>query len=254
MDRTEDRIARLQATVAGWKMLRTLRALPLDLDRVALIRGIERERLQDVQHVTTLIQDLGLNDEGLDEFPQELHRYAGQGLRIWQYPVQFSRYLIDLSRMQIGSYVEVGVRHGGTFIATAEYLERFRPLDLALGVDLLPCPSMADYGRLNPRARFVRVNSQSDEYRRLLAALGRIDLVFIDSFHEESARRQEIAAALDCARVIAVHDIAHDGVPGLRTVWNELKALPGFSCREYVEQYPSVGRSCMGIGLLIRKD
>ena len=246
-------MARLSDTVAGWKTLRTLRAVAIDLTRVALIRERDISRLQDVDQVTALIEELGLNDEGLEEYPAELRPFCGQGLRIWQYPRQLGRYLVDLANLNIRSYLEIGIRHGGTFVATVEYLQRFGPLDLALGIDLLPSPSMTAYSQMNPTARFVRINTQSDEFTQLLHKHPNLDLVFIDSFHQEQQRRREVEAVLGRARAIAVHDIAHDDLPGLRNAWNELKAMSEFECREYVEQYPSLGRSFMGIGLAIRR-
>jgi hypothetical protein len=54
---------------------------------------------------------LGLNDEVLEEFPSAFYPWCGQGVKLWQYPRQFSRYLCLLADKQIRSYVETSSRH-----------------------------------------------------------------------------------------------------------------------------------------------
>ncbi len=98
-----------------------LRAAPIDL--LLNEDWLERE----------FLLRLGLNDEMLEEFPAALYPWCGRGVKSWQYPRQFSRYLRFLADKQIQSYVEIGSRHGGTFIITAEYLDRFAGLHHAPG-------------------------------------------------------------------------------------------------------------------------
>lgn len=246
--------ADLHVTEASWKKLKTLRAAKIDLSRVDLIRTKDKAFLSDSHKLEKLLLDLGLNDEGLEEYPESLYPYCGSGLRIWQYPIQFSRYLIDVSRLGFRSYMEIGIRHGGTFVATVEYLDRFEPLDFAIGVDIMPCPSMAEYEQLNPRARFVRINTQSKQYEHFLSQHGMFGLVLIDSFHDETQCYAEFLSVKDRARAIAIHDIVNCDFPGVGKVWERIKASGEFECREYVEQYETVPASYMGIGLAIRKD
>jgi cephalosporin hydroxylase len=246
--------ADLSVTRTSWAKLRRLRAAPIDLSRVRLLREAGLDALRDPRRLEALLAELGLNDEGMEEYPPALHPFCGRGLRIWQYPSQMSRYLADAASLGVRSYLEVGVRHGGSFVATVEYLERFAPLDWAAGVDLLPCPGLDAYGRMNPRARFARLNTQSDAYARFVAGLGEIGLVLVDAFHDEAQCRAEVDAVRPYARAIAVHDVASADFPGVARVWEELKASGGYECREYLEQYPGVGGPYMGIGLAIRKE
>jgi hypothetical protein len=245
---------------AGWSALkqglaglRRLRALPIDLQRVALIREGPPERLSRPEELETLLLQLGLNDEGMHEFPPSLHPYCGQGLRIWQYPIQFSRYLAHLSGLKVRSYLEMGVRHGGAFVATVEVLERFAPLDFAVGVDIIPCPALEEYGGMNPRAEFVRVNTQSAEFGALLDRLGPVDLVFIDSHHEEAQCRRELESLHPRASMFALHDIANVDWPGVRVVWEEMKSSGTYDCWEFTDQYGGLG-PYMGIGLAVKKE
>src|SRR5207237_4022789 len=123
--------------------------------RVALLREAAPADLARAEFMEALLPLLGLNDEGTSELPPELHAHLG-GLRIWQYPIQFGRYVAHLARLGVRSYLEIGLRHGGSFVATAEYLERFSPLAFAVGVDVIDSPSMAEYRRINPKAQFWR--------------------------------------------------------------------------------------------------
>src|SRR5260370_701042 len=115
----------------------------IDLSRVALIRKCPRAELEQPSHVASLLLGLGLNDEGLNELPPELHAHCG-GLRIWQYPTQFGPYLAQLACLRVRSYLEIGIRHGGSFVATAEYLEPFHRLHFSVARALLLYPSSPD--------------------------------------------------------------------------------------------------------------
>ncbi len=237
-----------------WSKLGRLGASPIDLDRIDLIRALPAARLSHAADLDELVPRLGLNDEGLREFPPHLHPYCGQGLLIWQYPNQFGPYLACLSTLGIRSYLEIGVRHGGTFVATVECLERACPLDFAVAVDVLPCPSMAAYRAVNEKAVFHRLNTQSADYRDMLASYGRFDLVLVDSLHEEAQCRNEVRSVIDRADMIALHDACSADYPGVGVVWREIKADSQWVCREFFDQYPGSARPFMGIGLAIRKE
>ncbi len=249
-----DQLARMKRIQQSWKKLKRLNALPIELERRNLIRQLDREALADAARLEPLLAELGLNDEGLEEYPAFLHPHCGQGLRIWQLPNQFSRYLAALSRLGIESYLEIGVRHGGAFVATVEYLDRFRPLRFALAIDVIPSPSLVEYQRLRPGAEFIQINSQSPAFRRLLEERGEIDLVFIDSFHEEEQLRRELLGVQETANVLAFHDIVSQTYPGVGRVWREVREMENYVCQEFTDQYTTDGTSHMGIGLAVRGD
>jgi hypothetical protein len=234
-----------------WKLLKGLRPQNIDLSRVELIRDAELDFLADTQHLIDILPRLGLNDEGIDEFPLALHSYCGSGLRIWQYPVQFAPYLAFLAKLKVRSYLELGIRHGGSYIATVELFDRFHQLEFAIGVDIIPCPAMNSYQTLNPRSSFACLNSQSAEFLNLVESLPSLDLVFIDSHHEENQCRREFTVLSQFAQMIALHDISNSACLGIAVVWQEIKALPDWTCVEFTEQYAGLG-SFMGIGLAIK--
>jgi cephalosporin hydroxylase len=237
-----------------WRQLKRLHTLPIDLARVDLLRQATSSTLLSIPQLTDLIADLGLNDEAIVEFPPALAPYCGQGLRIWQYPIQFAPYLIDLSQLQIHSYLEVGVRHGGSFVATVEYLQRFHPIQRAIAIDIIPCPALTAYHPLQPTAEFMQMNSLSAEFAQMIARQDPIDLVFIDSFQDEQQYTQEFQAIKAKARYIAFHDICNSDHPGVQRFWQNLKASGEYDCREYIEQYPDIPVSYMGIGLAVQKE
>ena len=136
---------------AGWAGLKGLHPTAIDLGKVTRLRSAAREELEQPERLEALLAELGLNDEALGEMPPDLHAHCGHGLRLWQYPVQFSKYLVRLSRLGVRSYLELGIRHGGSFVITTEYLERFAPLAFAVGVDIIPCPAMTRYQGSTPR-------------------------------------------------------------------------------------------------------
>ncbi len=245
--------SRFDVQLRGWRTLNALHPLPINLSRIALIREKTAADLARAEVIERLLPELGLNDEALDEFPQALRPYCGQGLRVWQYPSQFGRYLAQLASLGVRSYVELGVRHGGSFVATVEVLERFRQLDYAVAVDVIACPAMAGYADINPRIEFCRVNTQGAEFAPLLRRLHPVDLVFVDSHHEERQCRQEVAAVREVANMIALHDISNVGCPGVAAVWAEIKASGDYACFEYTDQYDGMG-PYMGIGLAVKND
>jgi hypothetical protein len=234
-------------------MLRGLHPAPIDLARIALIRDRAPSYLSRPDNLEQLLPQLGLNDEGLDEFPPELHPFCGHGLRVWQYPTQFAKYLATIVALGVRSYVEIGIRHGGSFVTTVELLERFHRLDYAVAVDIIPCPTMAQYAGINPRIEFACINTQTAEFAALLARLHPIDLVFIDSHHEEEQCRREVGAIRSHANILALHDISNIGCPGIGKVWREIKASGEFACFDYTDQYAGMG-PYMGIGLAVKKE
>ena len=240
------------AQLRGWKLLRTLHPLPIDLSRLALIRDADPRQLATPRGATQLVIDLGLNDEGLAELPQSLHRHCG-GLRIWQNPMQFGPYLQHLVGLNVRSYLEIGVRHGGSFVATLEYLQRFCDLELAVGVDIIPAPTLETYAQSNSRVHLTWVDSTTPPFRELLAEMGPFDLAFIDSHHEEHQCQREVELLSESTNMIALHDITNIGCPGVGRVWTEFTASSDWECVEFTEQFEGLG-PFMGIGLAVKRS
>ena len=244
-------------------------ARPIDLDRLDLIREAQRGQLREARWIENdLLPRLGLNDEEPALYPTHLHPYMG-GLLCWQYPNQFSKYLVELARLNVRSYLEIGVRHGGTFAITVEYLEQVGGVDKAVGVDLVKAPSLAEYaarrpahvGRKGrrPQVKVSHADSHSPAFAEYVAREGPFDLALIDGDHSEEGCRADFELVSPHARMIAFHDIVTTDVPGVPAVWNEVKELydADFEFLEFTDQYPEVtersGTTQLGIGLAVRR-
>ncbi len=89
---------------------KSIRSREIDLSLANSIREKGLDCLSDPKKLEfDLLPSLGLNNENLREFPEELYPYCGRGLLHWQYPNQFSKYLVLLSKLRIERYLEIGV-------------------------------------------------------------------------------------------------------------------------------------------------
>ncbi|MCK9248602.1 MAG: class I SAM-dependent methyltransferase [Solirubrobacteraceae bacterium] len=232
----------------------------IDESRLALLRDAPIETLRDPAALEAFLPTLGLNDEAPETWPSSLEPSLGQGLLFWQYPAQFAPYLVELSRRDVRNYLEIGTRHGGTFVLTVEYLRRFGAVDRATGVDLMPAPGLERYASTRPEIETHTLDSTGREFRRLVERIAPIDLALIDGDHAEDGCRQDFERLRPHARILAFHDIVNDLVPGVGTVWREVRDTMSdeYECLEFTAQYPEVrereGHSYLGIGLAIRRD
>ena len=213
------------------------------------IRQTPPNTLQNTASVEQLLLGLGLHDQLEGNVPDEMLQYTGKGLSIWQWPNQFAPYLAWLATQpSIRSYVEIGVNMGGSFIATVEYLRRFHPLALAIGVDPWQSPPVRDYVTWTAGVRFVAGTRTSDDLQRLVAQAGVIDLVLIDGDHSHDAVRADWEFARSCSRYVAFHDIATDAFPGVQSLWAEIRSNYRRTY-EFVDQYP-LYENRAGIGVV----
>jgi len=235
----------------SWAKLRKIRPSAIDLAKIDTIRTESPESLLDSDVLAELMLELGLNDDGLQDFPEFLRAHCGTGLRIWQYPSEFSRYLAYVLKLGVRSYLELGTRHGGTFVLTVECIDRCNGLKSAIGIDIMQCPSMSEYAEGNPKVEFLQVNTQSAEFRRAIDEHGHFDIALIDANHDEEECRKEFEFLKDRCSMVAFHDIANTEFPGVGIVWNDVRTLDRYRCHEFISDYaePHIP---MGIGLAVR--
>jgi cephalosporin hydroxylase len=232
----------------------------LDLEKIKKIRNLEKENLTNTDILENLITNVGLNDDEIFNYPQKLHQYCGKGLFIWQYPNQLSKYLIHLSKYKIHSYLEIGVKHGGTFIFTNEFLKRFNVMSKSIAVDLFQVKGLNMYKSSNKEVEIKVVDSHSSSFAKFINNQNHIDLVLIDGDHSYEGCKSDFELLKDHANIIVFHDIVGGGVPGVIRLWNEIKSKYPFEYNfyEYIDQYDEVvkntGNSWLGIGLAVRKQ
>ena len=208
-----------------------------------------------------LILNFGLNDELLLEQPKELMEHYGKGfgLRVWQYPNQFSKYLKFLSiyDKKINSYLEIGCRFGGTFILTTEYLRRLNSnFNRSVAVDIInSCSILNDYIEFNSNVEFKKLNSSSVEFKHYIEK-NFFDVVFIDGDHNYEGVKTDSELTKDKCNIQVFHDIVSDACPGVVQYWEEVKKtyIDTHNFYEFVDQYDSVNGSYLGIGVAIRKE
>lgn len=233
-------------------------AQPIDLAPLARLRSAPLDELADPARLERLLPELGLNDEHLDQFPPHLYPFCGTGLRHWQYPSQFAPYLAEVARHRVRSYLEIGTRHGGTFVLTVEYLRRFTELRRAVGIDIQPAAGLDAYAREHPFAEALTVSSREARFASLVRRGAPWDLVLIDGDHGEEAVRADYRLVRDHANMLVFHDIVSSAVPGVGIVWREAQEeLAGaWTFHEFIAQYDEVqerhGEPFLGLGLAVR--
>lgn len=196
-----------------------------------------------------MLPALGLNDENPHEMPPELTHHAG-GLRIWQYPNQFGPYIATIAENAhlIDTYIEIGCRHGGTFIVHCEILRRLNPrFKYAIAVDLIePSPLMIGYTSINNDTEYWRIDTASPTFNEWLRP-HRFGLAFIDGDHTYQGVNRDWETIRDKADMIVFHDICSDVCPGVAQLWHE---IPKHEAMEFRAQYDTVPGNYMGIGLV----
>jgi hypothetical protein len=229
------------------------------------IRSLTPRQCSDVHFLEhEFIPSLGLNNEGLTEQPGELGPYFGTGIHLWQYPNQLAGYLVWLGSngKAINRYLEIGCRWGGMFILTVEWLRKVgAEIKSAITIDPIDLSPLIDeyfkflrnegdqIGEL-----YLHASSTSTEAISLVKRT-KPDLVFIDGDHSLRGALADHMLVRGFASIVVHHDVASDSCPETKELWNILKILErnDFNFFEFIEQYGSVDRSYLGIGVMQRK-
>ena len=222
---------------------------------IAALRSASLRELRDEAFLREeFLPHLGLNGEQLHEFPAELYPWCGKGIRSFQYPVQLARYLAFLADRDIGSYLEIGCRFGGTFIITVEYLRRFTDLARAVAFDIAPQDIMQRYAARTDGVDYKIGDSLAADNVAYFGSR-RWDLAFVDGDHSYEGAVSDYRAVKNCSKLIVLHDIVSGACPGVVRAWGEITATaPASRIFAAVDQYQDVrrrtGQTFLGIGVV----
>jgi hypothetical protein len=226
----------------------------IDFERARLIRESTPEQLADEEYIKKLMLRLGMNDEEPEEQPREVLDNSG-GLRIWQYPNQFAKYILKARELGVKSYLEIGCRWGGTFVLTTEYLKKTCGLERSVAVDLIESP-VREYCQSNKGCLFIPMDSQSPAFARYMDNK-RFDMILIDGLHTLMGVTVDFLACRRSSDIFVFHDITNDACPEVGVFWDRLKQNNEFETHEFTEQYPEVTERTnmrfLGIGMAVRK-
>jgi len=211
------------------------------------------------KEIEEVLPTFGMNDEYTEEMPEHFKDYMGWGVKLWQYPNQLSKLLTYLKGKKINSYLEIGVRYGGTFIVINELLKRYNDYVESHCVDIIPPSDILHiYQHEFVREEFYYHNmfSQIPYFFKTIAGKEdiklqkKIDLVFIDGCHSYTCVKQDYLTALMLgARYIIFHDIVNHNTTGNQIVWRELKKIHKIT-HEFIDQYEGMNKKCLGIGVI----
>ena len=213
---------------------------------IDLIKSLDINNISE-HDLEAFLPNLGMNDENLHEMPTELSEYYGKGLKFWQYPNQFSKYLKQLSKYKINSYLEIGCRWGGTFIITNEILKLNDGAIKSYACDLIPMCDILNEYKLYSDFTYIQESSSNLTTNNVCE---QIDLILIDAEHSYNAVKNDLEIAKQFnPKYIVFHDITSDVCPGVGMFWNEIKN--DYKHYEFIEQYNSVVvGNYLGIGLI----
>lgn len=212
----------------------------------------------------TLIKELGLNLEIKHRLPKSWYpfikdweKYCDCGLRTWQEPKQFGDLLHFLheylSNNQINSYLEIGSRHGGTFIWIDSMLRAFNSNINSYAVDIaIYGETLKAYQEYTNNINFIKADSTDPVLWTKLP--NTIDMILVDGNHAyEYALADYYNSLYKKPKLILFHDINNETCPGIIRLWKEIIEHK----TKNIDYYEFITENCAyyGIGVyILRQD
>lgn len=211
------------------------------------------------KEIEEVLPSFGMNDEYTFEMPKIFEPYFGWGIKFWQYPTQLSKLITHLRGKEIDSYLELGVRWGGTFIIMNEFLLKYNPLLESHAVDTMVASEILHnyqtkhrdikfwYHQMETQSPFFFSRLEGGEN---IIPVKKIDLVFIDACHSyQCIKRDYYNALMLGAKYILFHDIVNVDTKGAKLAWREIKKFHK-NTFEFTDQYENMNGKYLGIGLI----
>lgn len=213
-----------------------------------LIKLLDKETLRNHDVVVNLIRAFGIVHWGLPVFGEdEAWKNTSQDAAgIYQTPTQLAKALIYLSGFEINSYAEIGVFQGGNFLFVSEYLRRFNPEIVCVGIDPTNFlnPEVKEY--IDSNASWMTFKAATSEDVKG----GKFDLVFIDGNHDGGWVIKDWENLGKHAKICMIHDIQETSCPEVVAFWNDLdkKGKEVVECLDHSSPVP-----LQGIGIIHSK-
>jgi cephalosporin hydroxylase len=215
------------------------------------------------EEIENSLPTFGMNNEQLFEMPKEFEPNMGWGIKFWQYPNQLSKLITYLRDKEINSYLEIGVRWGGTFVIMNEVLRTSNPHIESFANDIIDASEILDkYQNKFIGNGFSYLQSSSNDVNLFfnLSSITpkpqpQIDCVFIDGCHYYWCIKEDYQRALNLgAKYIIFHDIVSQSSPASKMAWNDIKKKHK-KTYEFTDQYDSLKGTYLGIGVVeVTKD
>jgi hypothetical protein len=214
-------------------------------EQIEIIKNINIKNIS-LNELEDILPTLGMNGENLNEMPGHLSEFYGKGLKFWQYPNQFSKYLKQISTYNIESYLEIGCRWGGTFIITSEFLKLINKNVKSFACDIINISDiLKEYNEYN---NFTYIHDSSFNLSKNYINQN-VDLILIDGDHSYEGLKKDFDISMQFTpKYVAFHDIYSQVCPGVVDFWNEIKSHHKHF--EYIDQYENVNGNFLGIGLI----
>lgn len=224
---------------------------------VNIIRNAPFEKLTDATYLeNVLLLELGLNDVNLYEFPSHLNQYYGKGFKTWEYPVQFAKFLVSLSKLQLNNYLEINVGRG-TFVIVSEYLKRFNPNLKSYAINPQYSLIMDVYTNdINSDTEYILDFSTSKKFIDISSM--QWDITFVDGDRSFEGITTQYNLIKKNSDILVFQDIVSDPCPGVVSLWNILKKVyyKKNKIDEFIEQYEEVSKrqnqKYMGLGVIYK--
>jgi len=210
------------------------------------------------KQIEEILPYFGMNDEQTFELPKEFNEFMGWGIKFWQYPNQLSKLLCFLRNKDIDSYLEIGVRWGGTFILVTELLRRYNSHLRVIANDIIPQSEILHIYQNDFEAdkfSYIQMGSNDPFFLYNIGNFEpkptpQIDCVFIDGNHQYWSAKEDYLRALHLgAKYIIFHDIVSQSCVPTKILWKDLKKKHR-KTYEFTDQYESVNGTYLGIGVI----
>lgn len=192
-----------------------------------------------VPQIEEIICEFGLvYDPGCDygEFKQYMVG-SRVDLGVYQTPRQMAECIFDVLKLNIKSYLEIGLFNGGSYLIMTEFLKRKNPDVICIGIDITDKYMLEE---VKPFLDGFQIGT-SDDFKG-----EPFDLVFIDGDHTDFWVNRDWDNVGAPARYALIHDINQPTWPAVKVFWERMKQEKKYS--EYT--YQTEGKPVHGIGLL----